>query len=172
MLDFKSEAVSERPMANPDPIEGTASMADSKSIMIETRYGTYEVGRDKIVSFPKGLIGFAELQDYAILNLPHEGTEQFKLLQSADQPGIGFYVVPVGLENSGFAPEDIERAADQYNFALKDLAILLIVTARKTDNALEMTANLRAPVLVDTEQCVAYQHVLADEKYPLRQKLN
>ena len=99
MLDFDSEPVSERPMANPDPIEGTAAMAGPKSIMIETRYGTYEVDRDKIVSFPKGLIGFADLQEYAILNLPHDGTEQFKLLQSADEPGIGFYVVPVGLEN-------------------------------------------------------------------------
>ena len=172
MLDFNTEAVSERPMANPDPIEGTASVAKPKSIMIETRYGTYEVEREKIVSFPKGLIGFSELQEYAILNLPHDGTERFKLLQSADNPGIGFYVVPVGLENSGFDPEDIERAAGQYQFALEDLAILLIVTARKSNDSLELTANLRAPVLLDTEQCVAYQHVLADEKYPLRQKLN
>lgn len=172
MLDLKTEAVSERPMANPDPIEGTATIADPKSITIETRYGTYEVEREKIVSFPKGLIGFAELQEYAILNLPHEGTEQFKLLQSADEPSIGFYVVPVGLENSGLDPADIERAADQYQFALENLAILLIVTARKTNDVLEMTANLRAPVLVDTEHCLAYQHVMSDEKYPLRQKLN
>ncbi len=172
MLDFDSEPVSERPMANPDPIEGTAATADPKSIMIETRYGTYEVERDKIVSFPKGLIGFTDLQDYAILNLPHDGTEQFKLLQSADNPGIGFYVVPVGLENSGFDPDDIERAAGQYEFALEDLAILLIVTARKNNDAVELTTNLRAPVLVDTEKCVAYQHVMSDEKYPLRHKLN
>lgn len=171
MLDFDSEPVSERPMANPDPIEGTA-MADPKSMMIETRYGTYEVERDKIVSFPKGLIGFADLQEYAILNLPHDGTEQFKLLQSADEPGIGFYVVPVGLENGAYDAEDIERAAGQYQFALQDLAILLIVTARKTNDAVELTTNLRAPVLVDTEKCVAYQHVMSDEKYPLRQKLN
>ena len=56
MLDFRTEAVSERPMANSDPIEDAASMAEPRSIMIETRYGTYEVERDKIVSFPKGLI--------------------------------------------------------------------------------------------------------------------
>jgi len=172
MLDFRTEAVSERPMANPDPIEDTASVAEPKSIMIETRYGTYEVDRDKIVSFPKGLIGFSELQEYAILNLPHDGTERFKLLQSADNPGIGFYVVPVGLENSGFDLEDIERAAGQYEFAVEDLAILLIVTARKAKDSVELTANVRAPVLVDTERCVAYQHVLSDDKYPLRQKLN
>ncbi len=172
MLDGNTEAVSERPMANPDPIEGTASMADPKVIMIETRYGTYEVERGKVVSFPKGLIGFGELLEYAILNLPHEGTERFKLLQSVDNPGIGFYVIPVGLENSGFDPEDIERAVSQYEFALEDLAILLIVTARKSGDAVELTANVRAPVLVDTEQCLAYQHVMSDEKYPMRQKLN
>ena len=27
-------------------------------------------------------------------------------------------------------------------------------------------------VLVDTEQCVAYQHVMSDDKYPMRQRLN
>lgn len=172
MLDGNSEAVSERPMANPDPIEGTASMAEPKVIMIETRYGTYEVERDKVVSFPKGLVGFGELLEYAILNLPHEGTERFKLLQSVDDPGIGFYVIPVGLENSGFDTQDIERAASQYEFAMQDLAILLIVTARKNGDSVELTANVRAPVLVDTEQCVAYQHVMSDDKYPMRQKLN
>lgn len=172
MLDFNTEAVSERPMANPDPTEEAASTAEPKSVMIETRYGTYEVERDKIVSIPKGLIGFAELRDYAILNLPHEGTERFKLLQSVDDPGIGFYVVPVGLENSGYEPEDIARAAGQFEIVLEHLAILLIVTARKTADALELTANLRAPVLVDTEHRVAHQHVMSDDKYPLRQKLN
>ena len=172
MLDFNSEAVSEPSMAKPDPIDGGSPVDEPKSIMIDTRYGTYEVERDKIVSFPKGLIGFGSLLDYAILNMPHEGTERFKLLQSVDEPGIGFYVVPVGLENSGFDPADIERAADQYEFPMKDLAILLIVTARKTDEKVELTANLRAPVLVDTEQCVAYQHVMSDDKYPLRQQLN
>ena len=172
MLDFNTEAVSEPSMAKPDPIEEAGSMDQPKTIMIDTRYGTYEVERDKIVSFPKGLIGFGQLLDYAILNMPHEGTERFKLLQSVDDPGIGFYVVPVGLENSGFEPEDIARAAEQYEFDLKDLAILLIVTARKTEASVELTANLRAPLLVDTENCVAYQHVLSDDKYPLRHKLN
>ena len=172
MLDFNTEAVSEPSMAKPDPIEGATSMDEPKTIMIDTRYGTYEVERDKIVSFPKGLIGFGQLLDYAILNMPHEGTERFKLLQSVDEPGIGFYVVPVGLENSGFEPDDIARAAEQYEFDLKDLAILLIVTARKNENSVELTANLRAPLLVDTENCVAYQHVLSDDKYPLRHKLN
>ena len=128
--------------------------------------------KSKIVSFPKGVIGFAQLLDYAILNMPHEGTERFKLLQSVDEPGIGFYVVPVGLENSGFEPDDIAHAAEQYEIELKHLAILLIVTARKNDAAVELTANLRAPLLVDTEHCVAYQHVLSDDKYPMRQKLN
>ncbi len=172
MLDFNTEAISEPSMAKPDPIEGAASMDEPKSITIETRYGTYEVERDKIVSFPKGLIGFGSLLDYAILNMPHEGTERFKLLQSVDEPGIGFYVVPVGLENSGYDAEDIEHAAGQYDFPVKDLAILLIVTARKTENAVELSVNLRAPVLVDTEQCVAYQHVMSDDKYPMRQRLN
>lgn len=172
MLDVNSEAASERPMANPGPIEGSTQTAEPQSIAIETRYGTYEVERDKIVSLPKGLIGFGELREYAILNLPHEGTERFKLLQSVVEPGIGFYVVPVGIENSGFDAEDIERAAGQHEIALEDLAILLIVTARQVNEAVELTANLRAPVLVDTTQCRAFQHVMADDKYPTRQKLN
>ena len=111
MLDFNTEAVSEPSMAKPDPVEGATSMDEPGTIMIETRYGTYEVERDKIVSFPKGVIGFAQLLDYAILNMPHEGTERFKLLQSVDEPGIGFYVVPVGLENGAFDhEEDVSRS--------------------------------------------------------------
>lgn len=172
MLDFVPEAVSERPMANPGPIEGSAPVADPETTTIETRYGTYEVVRDKIVTLPKGLIGFSELQEFAILNLPHDGTDRFKLLQSVDEPGVGLYVVPVGIENSGFDSDDITQAAGNYQIALEDLAILLIVTARKNAHGVELTANLRAPVLVDTERRLAFQHVMADDKYPLRQKLS
>ncbi|NNG04290.1 MAG: flagellar assembly protein FliW [Inquilinus sp.] len=167
-----TQAVSEHPMANPGPIEGVSQTAVSKSITIETRYGTYEVDRDKTVTLPKGLIGFSELQEFALLNLPHDGADRFKLLQSVEEPGIGLYVLPVGLEDSGFDRSHIEDAAGTYDIALEDLAILLIVTARKNGEKVDLTANLLAPVLVDTEHRVAFQHVMTDDRYPMQHKLN
>ncbi len=172
MLAMGSSAVSEGLPADPCTTEGTVMAVETGTQIIPTRYGDFEVDRDKTVTLPKGLIGFGNLQKFAVLNLPHEGAEQFKLLQSIDEPGIGFYVAPVSTEASGFDDFDLQDAADHYGIALADLAILLIVTAHQTPDGVELTANLRAPVLVDTANRLAYQHVMVSDKYPMRQKLH
>ena len=52
-----------------------------------------------------------------------------------------------------------------------DLVLLLVIAARKTPSGVELTANLRAPILLDTDRRVGVQHVLSSEKYALRHRL-
>src|SRR3546814_15740350 len=96
-----------------------------------------------MISFPKGLIGFIGYQSFALLNLPEGKARYLKLLQSTDEASLGFYVLPVTVETSGFEATDIADAAQQVRIPTEDLAILLVVTARRTDAGVELTANLR-----------------------------
>ena len=152
-------------------MDGAGLPMDDDTVTVNTRYGVYAVERDKIVDLPTGLIGFADHQAFALINLPYEGTDQFKLLQSIDEPSLSFYVLPADMATCGIEPADIFSAADQHGMRRDDLVLLLVIAARKTPSGVELTANLRAPILLDTDRRVGVQHVLSSEKYALRHRL-
>ena len=50
-------------------------------------------------------------------------------------------------------------------------ALLLIVTARKNNGQVTLTANLRAPVVVNRKERVARQYVMPNSTYEIRHVL-
>ena len=65
-------------------------MAREEKRLILTRVGEREISEDTIISFPKGLIGFEEHREFVLLPVGDESP--FLLLQSLDDPRLGFLV--------------------------------------------------------------------------------
>lgn len=147
-------------------------MAENGKLTVPTRYGEYEVESDRVIEIPQGLIGFSKSRRFVLIDLQKEGAERFMLLQCLDEPSVSFHVLPVDPNESGLKPEDIEQMTSQVGFPVDQTAILFVVTIRRGDDGIELTANMRAPVLVNTAKMSGIQHVLANEDYPLRQRLN
>jgi len=55
-----------------------------------TRFGRLEVNEERIISFPKGLLGFPQYQRYALIQTGEEN--YFFWLQSVDEPTLAFVV--------------------------------------------------------------------------------
>ncbi|MGP1396857.1 MAG: flagellar assembly protein FliW [Inquilinaceae bacterium] len=147
------------------------SAADPQKLHVTTRFGVYEVDADKLITLPKGLVGFGDRQRFALLNLPQEGADRFKLLQSVDDPALSFYVIPSSIDGSGVEPQDLEEAASLLDSSMETLALLFIVTIRKDQAGVVLTMNMRAPVVLDPARCVALQHVMTNDKYAIRHPL-
>ena len=115
------------------------------SITFESvRFGTVEVPAEDVIEFPDGLIGLGGLR-YTLLDR-NPGTG-FLWLHCVDDPALALPVVPPQQFFADFSltvnDEDHER------IGLQDLsAARLLVTVRATPNPLDITANLRAPLLV------------------------
>lgn len=172
MFDLATEVVSPAMLTHTGVIEERHMPVEADTLTVKTRFGDYEVRRSRVLTLPKGLIGFGEFRSFALLNLPEGKGQHFKLLQAVDESTLGFYVLPVAAETSGLEAADIAEACRQLRIQPKDLMILLVVTARRTDSGVELTANMRAPVLLDSSRLVGHQHVMANDKYPLRHRLN
>lgn len=151
---------------------GGFTMAEDGTLSVQTRYGDYEVEADRVIQMPHGLIGFATHHRFVLIDLKREGAERFMLLQCVEEPSISFHVLPVDLTESGLAEEDIKKMTDQVGFPTTDTAVLFVVTIRRGEEGVELTANMRAPVLVNTAKMSGIQHVLENDEYPLRQRLN
>jgi flagellar assembly factor FliW len=123
---------------------------------------------------PQGLVGFADHQLFGIGNLPEPAPEDFKLLQSLEEVPLSFNVMPMMAKQAPIGAADVEEACAAAGIDPKKACFLFVVTIRPSADGtgIDMTANLRAPIVFDQTTRLARQHVLANSQYPLRQPLD
>jgi flagellar assembly factor FliW len=129
------------------------------------RFGTVEVDDCDVIEFPFGLIGLGGLR-YALIDR-NPGTD-FRWLHEIDNPALALPVVSPFQFFSDFvleiAPEDQERTG------LEDATgAELWVTVRATPDPLDITANLRAPLVIREGR--GYQVLNVNEDAPLQAPL-
>jgi flagellar assembly factor FliW len=129
------------------------------------RFGTVEIEAQDVIEFPFGLIGLGGLRYTLIDRNPGTG---FLWLHAVDDPALALPVVSPLQFFSTFslqiAPEDRERTGIEDATGAQ-----LYVTVRATPNPLDITANLRAPLVIHEGR--GYQVINVNEDAPLQAPL-
>jgi len=133
--------------------------ADKK--ILETRLGNVEYTDNDIVRFPEGLYGYEEYKRYIIFQ--HEDYVPFSWLLSIDPPGLMFPIVDPKLIVPDYNPK-INGGQ-----SIGDVMLVIVTIGSENGN---VTANLRAPVLIDSKIREGRQVILTDSSYPLRYIIN
>ncbi len=139
--------------------------------MLSTRFGEMEIDPDSTIRMPRGLMGFSTLREFALASLPEERFAGFRVLQSVEDASVSFIVLPYNPALVAIAPEDIAETLGALGIAEGDGAVLLIVSVRRAGEETGVSVNLRAPIVVDVKRRMGWQHVLANQIYPVRQDL-
>ncbi len=145
-----------------------------ETVVVETRFGTYEFAPSETVMMPHGLVGFSEQQLFGLGNLPAPMPDAFKLLQSLGEPPISFIVMPMSRDKAPIEMADLDTACAATGFSRDQVHIMFLCTIRPRDDdkGIDMWANIRAPILFDLDARQARQYVLSSDRYPLRQPLD
>lgn len=103
--------------------------------------------------------GFPDHSRFALVQLDDDGV--LCSLSSLDEPGLRFLVVPPVRFFPDYAPVvDDEAVSDLGVDSAEEVLVLCVLTAGESLST--TTANLAAPVLVNTATCRALQVVLDD----------
>jgi flagellar assembly factor FliW len=137
-------------------------------ILESRRFGRLEVGPDRIIAFPAGLIGFEELHEYVLVQ--PDGLEPLSFLVACDNPDVAFPVLPGELCLAGYAPEIPTVARETVAAGPVDHVDILAICATAPDTG-TLHANLRGPVVVNPATRLACQVVLHESAYSLRHLL-
>ena len=131
-----------------------------------TRFGRLTVDDERIMTFPRGLLGFPEHGQYALIATGEDN--YFFWLQSVDEPGLAFVVTDPSIF---FKDYDVPiREETQTDLLLTDARFLqTFVICNKVDEWL--TGNLLGPIVVNAENRIAMQVVLTEKKWTTRQPL-
>src|SRR3954471_20341424 len=131
-----------------------------------TRFGGLEVNEERIISFPKGLLGFPQHQRYALIQTGEEN--YFFWLQSVDEPQLAFVVADPAIFFKDY--EVPIREETQLALELTDVAATQVfVICNKVDEWL--TGNLLGPIVINAANRRASQVVLTEKKWTTRQPL-
>lgn len=148
-----------------------ALAAEADMVSVETRFGVYAFDPANTIAVAQGLPGFPQAREFGLATLPGEKLEQFMLFQSLEGTDPGFVVLPAHIDNAFLDLPDVEEALKVLGIANEDATILLVVSARKEGEAVALSLNLRAPIIVDTRNRTARQYVLPNGKYDIRHTL-
>lgn len=135
---------------------------------VNTRlFGKIDVAEDRIINFTTGIMGFEEYVHYTLIfNAEKKGNIMW--LQSLDEPELAFTVMdpmkivpeynPV-VEDEWLAPLGEVETEDDY-------FLLSVVTV--PSDLTKMTANLKAPIVINMKTMKACQIIVNNDDYQVR----
>lgn len=133
-----------------------------------TRFGQVAIQTTDVLAFPEGILGFADLHKFVLLDDPND--DIFAWLQSCEEPAIAFPVLEPELFNENYkvslAKADFETLRMT---TLERARLFCIITI--PDEPTQMTANLKAPIVINAEAKVARQCVLQDNSLAIREPI-
>jgi flagellar assembly factor FliW len=131
---------------------------------IETlRFGKIPVEEEKVITFPKGILGFAKNKKYMLF--PHGEGSPFFWLQSVEDGDLAFVVMNPQLVKPDYSIDVEEGMLKELDVKVPtDLEVVCIVTVPRNEPN-KMTINLLGPIIINAQNRFAAQIVCDKEKY-------
>ena len=165
-------------MNQPQSVLAADATPANKVINFPTKYGDVELREDRLLSFPKGLKGLEHWTVFGLAEL--EGTP-FMLMPSINQPEYTLLIADPEVIGFEYAAADKAKALAETGFNAKTTQWVVLVHESRnpkmsaaeeaTDDSMFVVANMRAPLLIDTETRMGMQYIFNSEDYPLQYKL-
>jgi flagellar assembly factor FliW len=135
-------------------------------VVLQTgRFGQIEISTDEIISIPSGILGFPEDQQFCLVDA---GDDTLILwLQSLTNPHLAFPVLEPRIFKSDYVVRLSAAELRELRLAtIKDASVFTILTI--PSSLPDMTANLKAPVVINVKEKIGKQVVLQENDQPIK----
>ena len=132
-------------------------------------FGEVELDDEKIIEFPNGIIGFEDYKKFAIIYDTDGDTDGTRIswLQSLDEAYLALPIVdPLSLIDEYSPMIDDELLKPLGNPADEDLLFLVVMTV--PSDMTKVTANLKAPVIINAKGRTGVQLIVENDDYPVK----
>jgi flagellar assembly factor FliW len=128
---------------------------------VNTVVGQISIEEDEILFFPEGLLGFSQFKKFVFVNDPSD--DVFVWLQSCESKEVAFPVIEAGFitEVNSFDLNPVDR---QKLVLEKDESPDYYCIVRISEEIQGMTANLKAPIVINQKDRLGFQFVMSNQK--------
>ena len=138
-------------------------------MQLNTRlFGEIEIEEEKIIFFENGIIGFPDCTRFTLIfDLKEDGSAKgISWLQSLDEPAFALPVMDPLLVKEDYRPWIAEEMLKPLgNLSEENIYILVSVTA--TADITQLSVNLKAPFIINTDECKG-QQIIVEDDFPVK----
>ena len=137
-------------------------------MQITTRvFGEITIDDEKVIHFPGGIIGFPDLQDFALIHDEEKSTDAIHWMQSLQEPAFAMPVMDPLIVRPDYNPEvDDELLKNIGELQPDELLVMVTVTVPK--DLTKMSVNLKGPMVINAAQRKATQVIVEGDEYPVK----
>ena len=139
-------------------------MAKENIIEFDTRLGRQKVALDRIIRFPKGLIGYEGVRDFALIQI-REGVP-FLVLQSLEDKQLGLMVADPYTFIDGFTVKLNDAEQNRLNVDKPEQVSVLVTVSIPPGKPEDTCLNLSGPIIINHEARIGLQVPQSDPSQP------
>lgn len=134
-------------------------------------FGEIDIAEDKLIVLENGMIGLPEFQKFALIFDEDKGMEKSTVmwLQSMDDPQTAFPVMQPNIVKPDYDPMVSEKMISGLG-ELNEQNTYVLVTLTATADVEQMSVNLKAPIVINTDTRKGCQIIVEDD-YPVKYKI-
>ncbi len=130
-------------------------------------FGEIDIEEDKIIHLENGMIGFPDMQNFALIFDEEKGDKaKIMWLQSMDEPEMAFPVMRPELVMPEYNPTVNDEVLEPLG-TMTDENIFVVVTLTAVADVKKNSVNLKAPIIINTETRKGCQIIVEDD-YPVK----
>lgn len=143
-------------------------------MLIKTKcFGEVDIAEDKIIHFEQGLLGFEDFKDYTLLFDSEKDASAAKTimwLQSMEEPAFALPVVDPFILSEKYDPVVEDELIEPLGKIAED-DLLILVTLTVPSDLTKMTANFKAPIIINAGSLKGVQLIAENEDYLVKQPI-
>lgn len=138
-------------------------------MVAQTRlFGEVTIDDDKVLEFPNGIIGLEDKRKFAIIYDLEKGEDTaIRWLQSMEDPYLALPVIEPFSIIDDYNPM-IEDALLEPLGNPKDEDIIVLLTMIISSDVTKITANMKAPIIINAVTCQGGQIIVENPEYEAR----
>lgn len=131
-------------------------------------FGEVDLEESKIIEFDNGLMGFEDYKKYVLIyDSEEEERPDISWLQSVEEPMLALPVVSPFIITEQYNPEIDDEMFTPLGSLTEDNMIVLVVITVPVEVS-EISANLRAPIIINTEEKKGVQVIVQNSDYEVK----
>ena len=135
-------------------------------LIATSRFGDMEVDESRLIRFPRGVLGFPDQQEYALIQTSEKS--DFYWLQSVHRPELAFVVCDPRLISPDYRVPIKAEELEELGLESAEGAQVFVIVNRYDES---LTANLQGPLVMNVRSCKAMQLVLAEKRWTTRHEI-
>ena len=133
------------------------------------RFGDIDTDEDKIVHFKHGIPAFEEEHEFLII--PYDEESPYYFMQSLKTPELAFLITTPFIFFPEYMIEIDDETIEELDIKKQEDVMLYTLITIPNGSVRYMTANLLAPVVINTENMQAKQMVMEKTRYTTKHRL-